>query len=83
MVLKAQLDDITTVYVSAIAPETYAEYVEEDSLGGDTGYFVMRSLAKGDSTRFEILAKAPSFDAASDLFDMIVKGAKSANSAAR
>jgi hypothetical protein len=72
MVLKAKLDDTTTVYVSPIAPETYAEYVDGDVLGGDAGYFLLRSLVQGNSERFEILAKAPSFDAASDLFDLIV-----------
>lgn len=72
MVLKARLDDTTTVYVSPIAPETYAEYVNDDVLGGDAGYFLLRSLTQGSSERLEVLAKATSFDAASDLFDLIV-----------
>ena len=83
MVLKAKLDESTTLYVSPIEPETYAEYVGEDNLGGDTGYFLMRSLTLGDGKRFEVLAKAPSFDAASNLFDMIVQGWRPAVSAGR
>lgn len=82
VVLTAKLDDATTVYVSPIAPETYAEYVDEDNLGGDAGYFLLRSLRQGNSERFEVLAKAPSFDAASDLFDLIVTGRGSATLAA-
>ena len=74
LVLQAKLDDVTTIYVSPIAPETYAEYVDSDNLGGDAGYFVMRSINLNHSQRFEVLAKAPSMDAAADLFDLIVQG---------
>jgi hypothetical protein len=83
VVLRAKLNDTTTLYVSPIGPETYAEYVDEDNLGGDAGYFLMRSLTEGESRRFEVLAKAPSFDAASDLFDMIVQAWRPALSAGR
>jgi hypothetical protein len=82
MVLEAKLDDTTTVYVSPIAPETYAEYVDEDNLGGEAGYFLLRSLTHGESERFEILAKAPSFEAAADLFDLIVSRHQSVRFAA-
>jgi hypothetical protein len=83
MVLKAKLDDTTTVYVSPIGPETYAEYVDADNLGGDAGYFLMRSLTEGESERFEVLAKVPSLDAATDLFDLIVQGRNPAATASR
>ena len=83
MVLRAKLDDTTTVYVSPIAPETYAECVDEDNLGGDQGYFLMRSLTRGESERFEVLAKAPSLDAATDLFDLIVQGRRRTSLAGR
>lgn len=72
MVLMAKLDDTTTVYVSPIAAETYAEHFEDDVLGGDAGYFLLRLLTQNNTERLEILAKAPSFDAASNLFDLIV-----------
>lgn len=72
MILRAKLDDCTTLYVSPIDRQTYAEYVDEDNLGGGEGYFVIRSLRTGQSERLEVLAKAPSFAAAGDLFDMIV-----------
>lgn len=83
MVLKAKIDDTTTVYVSPIAPETYAQCVDGDTLGGDQGYFLMRSFTQGESKRFEILAKAPSLDAATDLFDLIVQGRRSTSVARR
>ena len=51
-------------------------------MGGGGGYFVARSFDDGQSRRFEILAKASSFDAAGDLFDMIVGAAKRATLAA-
>lgn len=72
VVLTAKIDDATTLYVAPIAAETYAEYVDDDNLGGEAGYFVMRSQSGLNSARFEILAKAASLDAATDLFDLIV-----------
>ena len=72
MVLRAKLDETTTIYVSPIAAETYAEYVDDDNLGGDGGYFVLRSMKGEEPERFEVLAKAVSFEAASELFDLIV-----------
>jgi len=83
MILKAKLDDATTLYVSPISPETYAEYVDEDNLGGEAGYFLIRSLTAAHCERFEVLAKAPSFDAAAELFDLIVQGRRTAGLAAR
>lgn len=71
-VLKAQLNEHTTVYVTTIDCETYKEHVTEDNLGGGQGYFLIRAWKKGDISRFDVLAKAPSFDAAGDLFDMLV-----------
>jgi len=82
-ILTARLDEHTTLYVSPIHRRTYAEHVGEDNLGGDQGYFVARSLSDGETVQFDILAKATSFEAAGDLFDMIVKGANGAAYAAR
>ncbi|MBI1407282.1 MAG: hypothetical protein GC145_14300 [Caulobacter sp.] len=76
MILSARLDESTTLYVSPIAQQTYAEYVGEDNLGGGDGYFVVRSRRQGSSDRIEVLAKAPSFAAAGDLFDLIVGSAR-------
>jgi hypothetical protein len=59
------------VYISPISRETYAEHVQDDNLGGAGGYFVLRSRRSGPQ-RLEVLAKVPTLEAASDLFDMIM-----------
>lgn len=71
IVLKTELDESTSLYISPISRETYAEHIEEDNLGGASGYFVLRSRRTG-AQRLEVLAKVPSLEAACDLFDMIV-----------
>jgi len=75
LVLKAEIDEHTTLYVSTIDRRTYDEHVTEDNLGGGDGYFVIRSWKRGDLNRFEVLAKSPTFAAAGDIFDMIVGSA--------
>ena len=76
LVLKAEIDDGSTLYVSTINRQTYKEHISEDNLGGDEGYFVIRTR-KGDAANsFELLAKAASFAAAGDLFDLIVKASR-------
>lgn len=70
IVLRKILDDSTSLYVSPISRQTYEEHVSDNALGGAEGYFVMRSRAQGE-TRLEVLAKAPSLEAAEALFDMI------------
>lgn len=77
IVLKAELDESTCLYISPINRETYEESVQEDNLGGDRGYFVLRSRRTG-GPRLEVLAKVPSLEAASDLFDMIIAGRRRA-----
>jgi hypothetical protein len=72
VILRAAIDSETTLYVSPISPETYEEHFEQDTLGGGNGYFVMRSRKSGMFETLDILAKAPSFEAAGDLFDLIV-----------
>ncbi len=72
LTLQAKIDDLTTLYVSPVAKETYFECIDEDSLGGADGYFVVRSSRSPLRPAFEILAKAPSFEAAEIIFDMIV-----------
>ncbi len=71
-VLRAELDERTTLYVSTLDHRTYVEHVGVDNLGGGEGYFVIRTIWTGKLERFDILAKAPSFDAAGDLFDLVV-----------
>lgn len=71
VILRAELDDSTSLYVSPIDRLTYDEYVDSNSLGGADGYFVFRSRSVG-MPRLEILAKAATLEAASDLFDLIV-----------
>jgi hypothetical protein len=68
LALVATLDDSSTLYVTPLDSQAYAEHVEGDRLGGADGYFVVRETA----STFEVLAKAPSFEAAGDLFDLIV-----------
>lgn len=83
LILRAKIDDSITLYVSPIDHQTYNEYVDDDNLGGGDGYFLARSLRDGATERFEILAKAPTFAAAADLFDMIVGASRRAAAAAR
>ena len=70
--LQARLDEQTTLTVSPIDEQTYAEYVGDENLGGSAGYFVLRTSKTKAGPRFEVLAKAPTFEAAGQLFDMIV-----------
>lgn len=80
LVLRADLGDSTYLYISPISRSTYDEYVQDDNLGGDNGYFVLRSRRTGPQ-RLEVLAKAPTLEAASDLFDMIVSARRSSAAA--
>ena len=77
VVLRAELDESTCLYISPISCETYAEHIQEDNLGGACGYFVLRSRRTG-AQRLEVLAKVPTLEAASDLFDMIVSARRHA-----
>lgn len=70
VVLRKDLGDSTSLYVSPISRQTYDEHVGDDVLGGERGYFVMRSRSTG-TTRLEVLAKAASFEAAAAIFDLI------------
>ena len=77
IVLRADLDEMTSLHISPISRKTYEEFVQEDNLGGDHGYFVLRSRRTG-VTRLEVLAKVPTLEAAIDLFAMIVGRQQSA-----
>jgi hypothetical protein len=77
LTLMATLADSSILYVTPLDPRTYAEHVEVDVLGGGDGYFLVR--AAGPS--FEVLAKAPSFEAAGVLFDLIVSAPTRARAA--
>ena len=66
--LTAELGDHTTLFVSPIHRETYREFVSDDNLRGEGGYFLLRTTARG----LEVLAKAATLDAATSLFDLIV-----------
>lgn len=81
LVLKAEIDDGSTLYVSTIDRQTYKEHVDDDNLGGGDGYFVIRTRKVG-ANRFELLAKAASFSAAGEIFDLIVKSSRRRHSAA-
>lgn len=66
--LTARLTSGETIYVSPVHDQTYEEYVENDNLGGPSGYFI--SVERGQ--KFEVLAKAANLDAARSLFSMLV-----------
>ena len=65
--LIAKLDAETTIYVSPMHDHTYQEFVENDTLGGSSGYFVTRERGN----RYEVLAKAANLDAAREIFALI------------
>ena len=71
VVLRERIDEDTYLYVSPISREAYDESVEHDNLGGDHGYFILRSCRSGEQ-RLEVLAKAPTLGAANDLLDLVV-----------
>lgn len=73
IVLRADIDGATALYVSPISRRTYDEHIHDNVLGNERGYFVIRSRSTGVS-RLEVLAKAPSLEAAEALFDLIVAG---------
>lgn len=70
--LVARLQDDTTVYVSPMHDYTYQEFVENDSLGGPSGYFITRERGN----KYEVLAKAASLDAAREIFSLITAPAR-------
>lgn len=68
--LVARLDNDTTVYVSPMHDHTYNEFIEDNALGGSSGYFIARERRN----QFEILAKAANLDAAREIFSMLTAG---------
>lgn len=70
IILKADLDENTAIYISPIARQTYDEHVADDNLGGDRGYFLVKSSRIGER-KMEVLAKLATFEAAFELFDLI------------
>lgn len=71
--LIAKIDEDTTIYVSPVHCQTYDEYVENDNLGGATGYFITRER----NNQFEVLAKATCIDSAREIFGMLTAKAAS------
>jgi len=71
--LVAKIDNNTTIYVSPIHCQTYAEFVENDNLGGAIGYFIARER----KNKFEVLAKATCIDSAREIFGMLTAKAAS------
>nr|WP_314072208.1 hypothetical protein [uncultured Roseococcus sp.] len=71
VVLSKRLDQASTLYITTLDRNTYEQFAENDLLGGGGGYFVVRSTRDGKHDRLEILAKASSFEAAGQLFDLI------------
>lgn len=72
--LVAKLDEETTIYVSPMHDLTYREFVENDTLGGSSGYFITRERGK----QYEVLAKATNLDAAREIFALIFSATRSA-----
>ena len=71
IVLRAKLGEEAYLYISPISRETYDDQIQDDDLGGDNGYFVLRSHRSGER-RLEVLAKVPTLEAANALFGIIV-----------
>ena len=65
--LIAEIGNDTTVYVSPVHDLTYLEYVENNNLGGASGYFI--ACKRRD--KFEVLAKATNLDSARTIFGML------------
>jgi hypothetical protein len=53
--------------------QTYEEFVENDNLGGASGYFIARER----KNQFEVLAKATCIDSAREIFSMLTAKAAS------
>ena len=70
--LVAKLDADTTVYVSPMHDHTYQEFVENDTLGGSSGYFITRQRLG----EYEVLAKAMNLDTAREIFALITSTAR-------
>ena len=70
--LIAKLDAETTVYVSPMHDYTYQEFVENDTLGGSSGYFVTRERGN----HYVVLAKAANLDAAREIFALITSSVR-------
>ena len=66
--LIAKIGDDNIVYVCPVHDRTYHEYVEDNNLGGPSGYFI----ACEQNNQFEVLAKATSLTAARKIFGMII-----------
>lgn len=77
VVLRVRLGEATYLYISPISRETYEDQIQDDDLGGDNGYFVLRSHRSGER-RLEVLAKVPTLEAAHALFDIIVGSGRAA-----
>lgn len=73
--LIASLDNDTILYVSPMHEHTYREFIENDALGGSTGYFITRERRN----QFEILGKAASLDAAREIFAMLTSARRAAS----
>lgn len=70
IVLKTSLGESEDLYISPIDRETYEDQIADNSLGGESGYFVVRSRRTG-FPRLEILAKVPTIEAATALFALL------------
>ena len=76
LMLSAEIGENTMLCVAPIERETYAEYVDDDTLGGSEGYFLVRTRRCPVSPSVEVLAKLPNFEAAMVVFDLIVGSAR-------
>jgi hypothetical protein len=69
VVLKKRLDATFILYITTLDFDTYKQAMDVDSLGGHRGYFIIRAAKHGGGV--EVLAKAASFEAAVQIFDLI------------
>ncbi|WP_156405387.1 hypothetical protein [Sphingomonas sp. Root710] len=75
--LSADIGDSRRVCVSSISRQTYKHAVGS-GLGGDRGYFVFEMDESQPGNTAVVLAKAPSWEAAVRLFDMITGSVRAA-----
>ncbi len=71
--LSATVPGGRTLCVSPLSAKAYRESVKS-GLGGDFGYFIYEIDSQNPRAGLEVIAKAPSYDAAVRLFDLLVGG---------
>lgn len=72
--LSTKIDAKRTLCIGPLSARTYRESGGK-GLGGDYGYFVYEVDTESPEAGLEVIAKAPSINAALRLYEIIVRGA--------